>query len=668
MSLTRAPLTTRRRLIAALVATATAFAITAVAVPAGAAASPMAIPGTKPNWTPKAVDKGATPASSKVSFGVLLKMRDQAGAAALADQLTDPASASYGKWLTNAQFKAGYAPAVTDVAAVQSWLGSQGFTVSKTLTSGMYVEASGTAAQISKTFATPMRNYKYKGKTVHTNTATLTLPAGTPLAVTGAINAVIGVDQGRSLKNPSATLPGPPDGARYGVQPCSAYYSEKIATDQPSAYGQKEPYAVCGYSGAQLQGAYGETPLLSHGIDGRGVTVAITDAFAAPTILADTQTYSAKHGLPQLKAGQFSQILPPADGYGLIDECGGSGWYGEETLDVQAVHTMAPGAKIVYVGATDCSSGLDTAWAETIDDHVADIVTNSWGDGVDTVADLGQDYIDFYQQFSLEAALTGITVNFSSGDDGDYTKGGTDLAARTLSFPSDLPYVTSVGGTTLQVGSRNQWLAEYGWQSAYSSLANGAWAPTPPGTYSSGGGGGTSQLFVQPSYQRGKVPASLSKANGGVAMRVTPDIAMDGDANTGMTVGETQAFPDGTYYDEYRIGGTSLSSPLLAGVIAVANQVVGHPLGFVNPLYYKLVNTPAVHDEVAPRTPQAEVRTDYANFVDSSDGLLTRLRTIDVQTSTLHDTRGYDNETGVGSPNGLAFFAGLAITDHFGHR
>jgi subtilase family serine protease len=407
--------------------------------------------------------------------------------------------------------------------------------------------------------------------------------------------------------------------------------------------------------------------LLSRGVDGKGVTVAITDAYAAPTILQDANTYSARHGLPQFKAGQFSQILPPADGYGLIDECGGNGWYGEETLDVEAVHSMAPGAKIVYVGATDCSSGLDNAWAETIDNHVADIVTNSWGDGVDTVADLGQDYIDFYQQFSLEAALTGITVNFSSGDDGDYTKGGTVPSARTVSFPTDLPYVTSVGGTSLEVGSRGQWLAEYGWQSAYSTLTNGVWTPTPPGPYSSGGGGGTSRLFAQPSYQRGKVPTSLAKANGGAPMRVVPDIAMVGDATTGMLVGETQVFPEGTKYDEYRIGGTSLSSPLLAGVIAVADQLVGHKLGFVNPLYYKLLNTPALHDEVAPRSPQAEVRTDYANFLDSSQGLLTRLRTIDVQTSTLHDTRGYDNETGVGSPNGLAFFAGLAITDYF-HR
>jgi hypothetical protein len=131
---------------------------------------------------------------------------------------------------------------------------------------------------------------------------------------------------------------------------------------------------------------------------------------------------------------------------------------------------------------------------------------------------------------------------------------------------------------------------------------------------------------------------------------------MPGDPNTGFLVGETQVFPDGTYWDQYRIGGTSLSSPLLAGVVAVANQVHHHPLGFINPLYYKLLGTSALHDIVAPTSPVAQVRTEFVNGVDNSQGKLYRLQTVDVQSSTLHDTPGYDNETGVGTPRGPAFF------------
>ncbi len=148
--------------------------------------------------------------------------------------------------------------------------------------------------------------------------------------------------------------------------------------------------------------------------------------------------------------------------------------------------------------------------------------------------------------------------------------------------------------------------------------------------------------------------------NGKTPMRVVPDISMPGDPNTGLRVGETQEFPHGTFYSEYRIGGTSLSSPLLAGVIAVADQKAGHSLGFVNPLYYSLLGTSALHDLVAPTTPVAQVRTELVNGINTHKGFDWLLQTVDSNSATLHDTPGYDNETGVGSPNGPQFFSALA--------
>jgi subtilase family serine protease len=644
-----------------LLAGAGALALAVMAVPAAAAPQGRhALHGSKPQWLHQARDLGATSSSQQVNFGVLLGMRDQAGAVATLQAISDPTSASYGQWLSNAQFDARYAPARSDVAAVQGWLRSQGFQVTKTLPSGMYVQASGSVAQVEKTFATTLNNYSYQGTTVRANATELSLPSNVPAAVSGVIAGVVGVDQGSSLKQPADTEPGPPAGARYGVQPCSAYYAQKTAVAQPKAYGKHQPYAPCGYVPQQLQSAYGESGLLKSGVTGRGVTVAITDAYAAPTIYQDAQTYSRVHHQPLFGRGQFSQITPGANGFDQTDECGAQGWYGEETLDVEAVHAMAPGAKIVYVGAPDCFSGLDDAWASAIDNHIADVITNSWTDGTDDINLLGTDYVEFYEQFSLEAALTGITVNFSSGDDGDHTAGGTDLPSKTVEFPADLPYVTGVGGTSVLIGSHGQWLGEYGWQNDYSTLTDGAWTPAPPGDYNSGGGGGTSQLFAQPFYQAGRVPASISEYYGSTPMRAVPDIAMAADPNTGMEVGETQVFPDGTYWDQYRIGGTSLSSPLLAGVVAVADQSHHRSLGFINPLYYRMLGTSAVHDTVAPASPLAQVRTDYVNFLDNSQGTFFRLQTIDVQSSTLHDTPGYDNETGVGTPHGPAFF-------RFGH-
>jgi subtilase family serine protease len=655
----------RRRVAVGLVAGAAVLAVTAVAPSASAAPSRQSITGSTPQWLHQARALGDTASSSRINFGVLLKMRNASDALSTLQAVSDPDSAQYGNWLTDNQFRGRYAPSAADLTSVRSWLAGQGFQVTKTLPSGMYVEASGTTAQVEKTFGTTVKNYSYQGKTVRSNATALSFPAGTPAAVTGVVGGVLGVDQGSQLHKPAATLPGPPAGARYGVQPCSAYYGQKAATDQPKAYGKTQPYTVCGYGPQQYQAGYGESALLAAGINGKGVTVAITDAYAAPTIYQDAQKYNQVHNQPAFKPGQFRQITPGPNDYDLIDECGGNGWYGEETLDVEAVHAMAPGANIVYVGGKDCSSGLDDAWAETIDNHVADIVTNSWGDGTDDINLLGADYVQFYQQFSLEAALTGITVNFSSGDDGDQTAGGTDVASKTVDFPADLPFVTGVGGTSVGIGSRGQWLWEQGWQSDYATKTGNSW-DNPPGTYSSGGGGGTSVLFQQPWYQQGKVPASISKYWGGSAMRAVPDISMAGDPNTGFEVGETQVFPDGTYWDQYRIGGTSLSSPLLAGVIAVANQFTHHKLGFINPLYYKLLRTPALHDITAPKSPIAQVRTNYTNGVDASGGRTFLLQTIDVQSSTIHSRPGYDDETGVGSPQGPLFFAGLAIVDH--HR
>jgi subtilase family serine protease len=648
-----------RKVAIGLLASGTVIGLTATA--GAASAAPQGrhpLDGSTPKWLHQARDMGTSPPAQQMSFGVLLGMRDQAGAKDALHAVSDPASPSYGQWLTNAEFDARFAPARSSVTAVQHWLRSEGFRITTTLPSGMYVEASGSVAQVESTFGTSVHDYSYLGKDVHANNSELSLPAGTPAVVTSALTGVIGIDQGTALKHTAATEPGPPPGARYGVQPCSAYYAQKVASNKPPAYGKHQPYALCGYGPQQLQSAYGESALLKSGLDGRGVTVAVTDAYASPTMYADAQKYNLVHHQPLFQPGQFSQIVPPPNGFDQTSLCGPQDWYGEETLDVQAVHAMAPGANIVYVGAPDCASGLDQAWAATIDNHVADVISNSWGSDTDDITLLGTDYVRFYEQFSLEAALTGITVNFSAGDEGDQTAGGTDLRAKTVDFPADLPYVTGVGGTSLFIGSHSQRLDEYGWQTSYSTLKKKSWTPAPPGTYSSGGGGGTSQLYTQPWYQAGKVPASISKYYGSTPMRAVPDIAMDADPNTGVLVGQTQVFPNGTYWAQYRIGGTSLASPLLAGVVAVADQAHYRPLGFINPLYYRLLGTPALNDIVAPASPLAQVRTDYTNSVNNSQGKYWRLQTVDVQSSTLHDTPGYNDETGVGTPHGPEFFFG----------
>ena len=411
-----------------------------------------------------------------------------------------------------------------------------------------------------------------------------------------------------------------------------------------------------------MRSAYGVQQAVAGGTNGRGQTVAIIDAYASPTILSDVNTYSANHGLPQLSGNQFSQVTPP----GVYNRPQNKrqdpqGWYGEETLDVEAVHGIAPGANIVYVGSPNNYQDLDAAMNHVVDQHLASIVTNSYGFSTEL---LPRGYVKPFNDTLIEAAATGIGVYFSSGDDADETGGvPANYPKATPDWPAVSPWVTAVGGTSLGVGPNGDYLFETGWETCVSALANGEWSPAPPGNFLYGSGGGTSRLFTQPAYQAGVVPNAIATANGArpQPMRAVPDVAALGDPNTGYLIGQTQAFPDGSVkYGEYRIGGTSLASPLFAAMVALAQQQSGRTFGFANPLLYAKAGTSAFHDIRQPASPMAVARVNYNNSVDGSAGYSTSLRSLDVDAVlTIHVRDGYDDVTGVGSPNGAAFLTGL---------
>jgi subtilase family serine protease len=287
-----------------------------------------------------------------------------------------------------------------------------------------------------------------------------------------------------------------------------------------------------------------------------------------------------------------------------------------------------------------------------LDGGLAQIVSNSYGNAGDGVSPQeAQAEDDVYKQASVQ----GIGLYFSSGDSGDEA---ARLGDAEADFPATDPWVTAVGGTSLAVGRRNNYLFETGWGTGKSSLAGDAWNPAPPGAFLYGAGGGTSKLFAEPSYQQGVVPASLS-GSGTDAKRVVPDVAAVGDPNTGMLVGETQTFGrNDAHYGEYRLGGTSLASPLFAGIMALADQAAGFHHGFANPALYGLSGSHAFRDVKPSDGEQAVVRNDYANSVDASGGVVTSLRSLD-HDSSLATAAGYDNVTGNGTPDGASFLSGL---------
>lgn len=668
----------RRALLAALLVPLVAIA---TAAPALADPASRTVVDEQPAWTAQAPVVDEAPAAAPQNLTVVLKLRDEAGAEALADAVSDPSSAQYRKFVSSADWRTSFAPTDEAVAKVTSWLTSQGFSIGAIPANKRFIPFSGSAQQAEAAFSTDLKVYDKNGQQTSAPASAVSVPTAiadvvagvggldasatkTPLHLTGAEDVTQGAsskraDSARSVApaeaSPTAALP-PPSAVFKNATPCSTYYGQKPATTVPQILPDPLTYAPCGYKPAQLRGAYGLDQTQGAGYDGRGTTVAIVDAYASPYILADAQRYASAND-PQhpLRSYQFSQLLPT--GYTYVEECGAPGWYGEETLDVEAVHATAPGANILYVGATSCQDNdILAAVNSIVDNQLAQVVSNSYGDTGEVEDPTGEEH-----QTYLQAAAVGISMLFSSGDNGDEVK---STGTRQVDSPASDPYVTAVGGTALAVGKTNNYLFEQGWGTGKAVLKDGAWNPIPP-TYLYGGGGGTSRLFTQPSYQEGVVPTSISEYFSSTPHRAVPDVAMVGDPNTGFLVGQSQTFPNGTIkYSEYRIGGTSLSSPLFAGLVAVADQVGQGSLGFLNPTMYKLAGTPAFHDIASTGVTDGVVRVDYVNGVNAADGKVTSLRTLN-QTASLATRPGYDDVTGLGTPS----VAGLisAISGSSGH-
>ena len=594
--------------------------------------------GSAPAWANSKNYINAADPTTDIGFRVYLGWNNPSAVEALAQAVSDPKSPSYGQYLTPQQFRLQFAPSQSQVGAIQSWLRSQGFFVEYTPMNNHYVSAEGTVAQAQAAFGTSFGIYSVGGLSLRSPSADVTIPSSLASIVTG----VIGLDDSVQFVHMDSTIgDAPPPPAFVSAHPCSSYWGQLQAVGFTNPYGPGTlPFAPCGYTPQQIKGAYGIS-----GYDGSGQTVAIIDAYAAPTIVQDTNQWSTNRGLPTLTANQLIQVVAPGTynhpEKGLFQDP--QGWYGEETLDVEAVHGMAPAATIVFVGAPNNFQDLDAALNHVVDRHLASIVTNSYGFNTEI---LPAGYIKPQEDTILQGVVEGIGIYFSSGDNSDESLVQGHI---TTDWPASSPFVTAVGGTSLAVSPSNNYLFETAWGTTTSSWTGTKWSPTPPGSWLYGSGGGVSRIFAEPSYQVGVVPNSVFQAQGRTG-RAVPDTSAVGDPNTGYLIGETQTFPNGTVaYSEYRIGGTSLSSPLVAGIMALADQAAGHTHGFANPLFYSLAGSAAFTDIVSPSSTVAVVRANYVNSIDASAGVVYRLRTMN-QTLSLTSTPGYDDVTGLGTP------------------
>ena len=637
----------RRRLPLGLtaLATATTSAVLGLAAPAQAA-GPVAYPHSVPSWATASRDAGAAPAAETIEAEIYLPLRDLPGATALASAVSTPGSSQYRHWISPQQWIDRFSPSASDYNRLVAYLRKGGVTITGTPQSRLFVVFRGTAAQLGSLFGTSMHSYSVAGHELAAPSSAPQLPADLAGVVSG-----LELDQGRLLTRPdSVPMSGTGEASPTATPanttavhvdaPCSTYYGEHTAT-MPEANGQTtfNTY-MCGYVPSQLRSAYG-VPSTSgrsaRALDGAGQTVAIIDAFASPTIQQDVNTYSTNRGEPALTG--YSQIVPNT----FYDQaaCGfPSGWQGEQTLDVEAVHGIAPAAKVLYVGGFNCGGGIDVALSQILDQRLATIVSNSYGNVGEAVP---PDAIMGQENQHLQAVAEGIGLYYSSGDYGDEAKA---LGTPQPDYMASSPWVTAVGGTSTGIAQDGTVAAETGWGSNRDqvvSVDGGApqYATPLPGPFRFGAGGGRSTVFAQPAYQRGVVPDSLA---GG--MRVSPDIAADADPYTGMLIG-LQPIADNTTgatgpYIEESIGGTSLASPLVAAQMALVQQMTGVTVGFANPAIY------ALHRAV-PSIPRDVSDTNafplaFTSPVTGFSYLVTGNRD-----TSLAVTPGYDDVTGLGA-------------------
>jgi kumamolisin len=308
-----------------------------------------------------------------------------------------------------------------------------------------------------------------------------------------------------------------------------------------------------GLDPSALRAAYDVGPLIQAGMDGSGETIAVAeiDRFRQ----ADIDIYDSA----------FALDSPPVQ---VVKVAGGSTTLSPEpVLDIEALHAIAPKAQVIaYESGSDLDS-LTQMFDQIVSDNRAQIVSISLGAcelGIDQSSASG--FLDSLDTTFQRADAQGMTVLVSSGDSGAY---GCQDNHLSVDLPASSPFVTSVGGTALFLGSGNSYGREYGWEGPLEA---------------SGGGGGVSQVYKRPSWQTG--PGVDNSFSDGA--REVPDVSADADPLTGYRVyysGDTGCSGNDCWTV---VGGTSAAAPFWAGLIALANQQGHRKLGFLNPALYAI--------------------------------------------------------------------------------
>jgi subtilase family serine protease len=441
-----------------------------------------------------------------------------------------------------------------------------------------------------------------------------------------------------------ATTPPAAPSVLVRIHPTATDVGRASALPLTTAQCQARLHVAC-YAPAQLQRAYDLAPLFARHDDGRGQTIAIVDSFGSPTVQHDLDVFDRTYGLPAAKLA----VIQPAGPVPRYDSANADevGWAGETELDVEWAHVMAPGADILLVTTPTSEKEGTTGFPEivtaekyVIDNHLATVISQSFGATEETFP--SPDALYALRGAYEDAYVNGVTVLAAAGDSGatDNTVANDLYSHAVTSWPDSDPLVTGVGGTKLTLNAAGDRTApDVVWNDTYDTKVQ-QYMAGDHGPNALAGGGGRSIMFARPGYQW--PVASVVGDQRGV-----PDVSMS--AACGGAVNVYQSFA-GQPAGWYPTCGTSEATPLFAGIVVLAAQRAGHPLGLINPALYAMseAHAPGIIDVTAGDN---TVSFTQQNQQYTVQGFAAR--------------PGYDLVSGVGTVDGAAFVPQLvAYVEH----
>ena len=682
--------------------------IAGVALPA-LAASGQFIAHNTPSYVSTAKNLGTEDPSKTIEVSIWLQPHNRAEMDTLARQLYDHTSPSYRQFLNRTQIAARFAPTTEEAKTVQQFFESHNLKVVRVGENNFYVRARGTVGDVETAFHVQLNNYQVRDKVIRANASDPYVDgAAAPL-----VRSIAGLDTGAyehpALARPtsipqststSVSLPAITTSNFFSSDCFPGVVEQRYSTDNNGTLPigtykgnylnlQTLTTTGCAYTPGPIQTAYNLTGLYNEGFNGAGQTIAILDWCGSPTIQNDLNAFSAKFGLPALT---IDIIYTPTPSLCEAEDP-------EINIDVEWAHAVAPGANIdLVVPPSGSFQDVDEGEFYAVNYALGNVLSGSYS-SIESFTPVS--VLDTENLISEIAAITGISTNFATGDDGDLSVFGIPA---TVGAPADSPWATAVGGVSLALNSDNSIAWQAGWGNNEALTTEAGFIADPPEDFGfyAGAGGGQSNCAVQDSSGDclGGFPKPTFQKSLPGPYRQLPDISWVADPFTGVAI--LISVPGQVPEQVWLVyGGTSVATPMFSGLWAIANQEAGVPLGQAAQYLYTLpagaindvvpvgsktnvaasiqettgTNKYTPSEVMGGATPPLFISAlwDYPSIQDTTLEIsfgtdCSTLPSTDFDGNScntpaaLHTTVGWDNVTGVGTPNAQAFADSFAPT------